>query len=74
MTIIPIINFNFIANMGVLWVIIYSGVGIKNVVTKVFKRLRTLSTVEPRLSELIGTAPSSDTLKFGYWKFKNKII
>ncbi|KAL4096646.1 hypothetical protein QTP88_021563 [Uroleucon formosanum] len=31
-------------------------------------------TVEPRLSELIGTAPSLDTLKFGYWKYKINIF
>ena len=32
------------------------------------------NTVEPRLSELIGTAPSSDTQKFGYWKYKIKVF
>jgi hypothetical protein len=31
-------------------------------------------TVQPRLSELIGTAPSSDMKKFGYWKLKKKIV
>jgi len=32
------------------------------------------NTVESRLPELIRTAPSSDTQKFGYWKLKKNFF